>query len=1398
MDFKNRKSFEENRLSLNNEIFDEISVFTDAESKLTYTKRNLGNGDYFHYFVLQNSKNYKFDFQIDILNRIGFEEYYIKPEYNNRYGYNKSTGPSSLLFSNTTSFLISKIYYYKKLSLNYENGNKSSLLELISEEDSIVYNDKVMEVNIKENVHESSFFVLESKVKLFQDENRLKEYFIYYFENVKNNCVENSFFMLPSGLMSKLPYSIEPFTKDGYGYSLHHSSKRELIYFAKKNRDRFYYDMLMNSYMQLKLYANEINGVYISNITSTWLKKDFEISAPYIDTRLNEYLNLTISEFGEIYNLDFIKSNRIEFLDFLVERSKYNLYKSKNGYFYPDYFSISDLNLITHASLNHQLAILNLAFIQFEIDREKKYNILIKNMLNFLRDTHMSWINQEQEDLYYSCVIKDNKLKMKDKDYVFVTLYDLLVLYENCLKNKFTNIEFLRRLIDIKLKNAEKAKCSSNEKTEFGVKIYKKLNSLSYFKEENKMFDVKNYWDERYKSNRNSGSGSYGRLSQFKAEVINNFVKENKINEILEFGCGDGNNLQFYNVENYHGVDISIEAIKICRAKYTGVEGKNFYTYDELYDLKRSFECTMSLDVIYHLSDDVIYYKYLDELFGLSSKYVIIYSNSTNYHFAGVDTTAGYVLFRDFLKDVEKLYKNYTLIELIPNEFPYSVTLPDDTSFADFYIFEKNTEREIDVSTMYANFYAKKQLNKQNVMAETLHDMNRNKGDFDKITDEKNSYISKYNYEQKELDKAKERIKELEEKSKSLEERLIFLEEKAEEAKKKTNEVEEKTKELDKKNQHLIIERDSYISKFLYEQKVLEETKRELNLIKSTKYYKLMRRNWSINSKVKFKLIRVKNGTATSLYGTFKNNRSIMGIFKKINNKFRIIKDPAVLNKNYVEKVRNVSDNVTYQNYLIKQNTVKNIADIKVAIILDEFSYMSFRDEFNCIVIKPDNWKEVIEREKPDLFFCESAWSGVDSKERYWKGKIYASQNFRTENRTILIDIINYCNLKNIPTIFWNKEDPTHYTDRVHDFVKTALMFDYIFTTAEECVEMYKRDYGHKNVFVLPFATNPKMFNPIETSIRTKDVIFAGSWYKQHPTRCEEMEYIFDKILQSGLNLKIYDRHSEVDDENHEFPEKYKQYINKAVAFENMPKVYKESEMSLNINTVVTSKTMFARRIFEVSSSNTLVLSNDFAGKVMFDENIIIIDKDMDFSKIDEYREKNLYNVLEKHTYAKRFRQILDNIGYNYEDKVAKLSVIFEINSDEDIDNFMKLNLDRQFEHSLLISKNIEPNKIKDYYEKYSNQINIISEHYLQNYEKNITLAEEYFVILKSFNKYKNLKKALLHFTYLEENCGVALTNINEKFVYYEKECKYDCVLAEKYFKEIILNDKVNLKVIEF
>lgn len=336
-----------------------------------------------------------------------------------------------------------------------------------------------------------------------------------------------------------------------------------------------------------------------------------------------------------------------------------------------------------------------------------------------------------------------------------------------------------------------------------------------------------------------------------------------------------------------------------------------------------------------------------------------------------------------------------------------------------------------------------------------------------------------------------------------------------------------------------------------------------------------------------------------------------------------------------------------------KDKKVKPISKLKVAMICDEFSYESFKYEFEIKLLSPGDFKQELIDFCPDIFFCESAWAGIGSN-KPWKGKIYTSVNFEKENRIELLEIIKICKENKIPTIFWNKEDPTHYDDEVHNFRDTALLFDYIFTTDENCIKQYELLTNKSNVFALPFAVQPRLIHE-NTDRRNKNISFFGSWYEQHPQRCESMSEIFDEFIQNNIEIDIYDRHYFDNDPNHFFPEQYRKNIKGSENFLQVLELYSQYEVSLNINTVTDSRTMLARRVFELAASKTLIMSNSSkALKTYFGDNFILVPddiknfKEMSDIKKNQIIEKNYQAVMENHTYRHRVRKMLVDISYPY------------------------------------------------------------------------------------------------------------------------------------------------------
>jgi hypothetical protein len=192
----------------------------------------------------------------------------------------------------------------------------------------------------------------------------------------------------------------------------------------------------------------------------------------------------------------------------------------------------------------------------------------------------------------------------------------------------------------------------------------------------------RDYWEQRYRIGGNSGAGSYGRLAQFKAEFLNGFVKERSIESIIEFGSGDGAQLALAQYPKYLGIDVSETAIKQCRSVYRNRADLDFKHTSE-YRPEMRAELSLSLDVIYHLVEDDTYVAYMKQLFDSASRYVIIYSSNRDEH------AVPHVRHREFTAWVKSERADFRLLSFEPNRYPSDPADPHNTSFADFYVYER-------------------------------------------------------------------------------------------------------------------------------------------------------------------------------------------------------------------------------------------------------------------------------------------------------------------------------------------------------------------------------------------------------------------------------------------------------------------------------------------------------------------------------------------------------------------------------------------------------------------------------------------------------------------------------------------------------------------------------------
>jgi cyclopropane fatty-acyl-phospholipid synthase-like methyltransferase len=179
------------------------------------------------------------------------------------------------------------------------------------------------------------------------------------------------------------------------------------------------------------------------------------------------------------------------------------------------------------------------------------------------------------------------------------------------------------------------------------------------------------YWERHYSRDGDSGSGSYGRSAEYKADFLNRFVGDEHIQSVIEFGCGDGNQAMQFHFPSYIGLDVSSTAVEKCKEVCKDDPSKQFFVSNKK-ESKLKAELVLSLDVVYHLIEKEVYETYMNQLFDAATRFVIIYAwdveSDKNYH----------VKHRKFSEWIKENVPDFKLFNKIKN-----------STFSDFYIYQR-------------------------------------------------------------------------------------------------------------------------------------------------------------------------------------------------------------------------------------------------------------------------------------------------------------------------------------------------------------------------------------------------------------------------------------------------------------------------------------------------------------------------------------------------------------------------------------------------------------------------------------------------------------------------------------------------------------------------------------
>ncbi|APT85658.1 glycosyltransferase family protein [Corynebacterium aquilae] len=359
---------------------------------------------------------------------------------------------------------------------------------------------------------------------------------------------------------------------------------------------------------------------------------------------------------------------------------------------------------------------------------------------------------------------------------------------------------------------------------------------------------------------------------------------------------------------------------------------------------------------------------------------------------------------------------------------------------------------------------------------------------------------------------------------------------------------------------------------------------------------------------------------------------------------------------------------------------------VRVAIIADEFSLAAWQPEFELVVVSPQQWREEISAAGGvDLLFVESAWNGNNGA---WQYKL-AGSNAPSEELKALVE---WCRQQGIPTVFWNKEDPPHF----NDFLATACIFDHVFTSDLNKCEAYKAALpSGVSVGTMTFAAQPKFHSPVnmdKQAAERRDIAFAGMYFtEKYPERREQMDTLLgaaESVARvHGATFDIFSRFAG-QDKRYQFPAKFQPFVRGSLPYSQMLSAYRGYNIFLNVNSVVDSPTMCARRVFEIAAAGTAVVSTPSRAITgLFDPNELPTVKSMEHAEwtlrgllnSKQLRDRTVHRAQRKiwneHTYTDRAVQVLTaaQIPAVAQDiRQQPVTVVCSTNRKENIDQLLR------------------------------------------------------------------------------------------------------------------------------
>lgn len=437
------------------------------------TERTLGNGTRFVFEKVENEAWLPIPITTSIegLSKPDFTDWnpsVVEHPYHNDFGVDPTVNPFGAITHDEGEMLQGNVFISKELEAEYENQETSRLRELDKEVRHLEITGDSLSKDfwLPPNQIAESWSLL-SDEELFTEEQTETEWIDFSL----NNQTMQLNWLTAEGPYTKLPFSIEPNTKMGYGRAMGRFEDEVSLEWNERSPSVFFESMVLNSRINLLGYLEEFDGTrWPTEYTSTWLKNAYGVTAPYVDTRFNEYVAFYLDNTAELYDEEIQQEELAVgvYADYLLSRiEEGEIIEAGDGLLIIDYFDEDSSTPLTHASLNHELGGLKILLTAYQETAQEKYLEAAKQVIlgieqfgaadgGWIRDTGDLWYQARPDGTF------------SGDDYPQLTLVDLLETQNLFEEMGMERNAYFDEMIDAKLDYLESE----------GIELIEKVTNL--------------------------------------------------------------------------------------------------------------------------------------------------------------------------------------------------------------------------------------------------------------------------------------------------------------------------------------------------------------------------------------------------------------------------------------------------------------------------------------------------------------------------------------------------------------------------------------------------------------------------------------------------------------------------------------------------------------------------------------------------------------------------------------------------------------------------------------------------------------------------------------------------------------------------------------------------------